>query len=133
MDGVQAVARDSKSWPTTSGLELVVIAIVCRGRAIAKVIWTLAADVVRTVQKTPLIAMTDMVLLPLCKIASRMHRSAASAAQSLSMRWLGQRKLTENGSALRTTKLAKITSLRTMVTTTSSATKRAANSKRNVP
>ena len=73
MDGVQAVARDSKSWPTTSGLELVVIAIVYSGSFNAIGIWTLAADVVRTAQKTPLIAMTDMVLLPLFKTASRMH------------------------------------------------------------
>ena len=52
MDGVQAVARDSKSWPTTFGPELVVIAIACRGRANAIGIWTEAADVVRMVQKS---------------------------------------------------------------------------------
>ena len=87
MDGVKAVARDLKSWPTISGLELEVIAIVYSGIVNAIGIWTLAADVVRTVQKTPKTATTDMVLLPLCKIESRMLRSAASAAQSLSMRW----------------------------------------------
>ena len=87
MDGVQAVARDLKSWPTISGLELVVIAIVYSGRNNAIGVWTEAAHVVKTVQKNRLTATTDMVLHLLCKIASRMHRSAASAAQSLSMRW----------------------------------------------
>ena len=87
MDGVKAVALDLKSWPTISGLELEVIAIVYSGIVNAIGIWTLAADVVRTAQKTPKTATTDMVLLPLCKIESRMLRSAASAAQSLSMRW----------------------------------------------
>ena len=73
MDGVQAVARDSKSWPTTSGLELVVIAIVYSGRANVTGVWTKAAVVVSKVHKNPLIVMTDMDLLPSCKIASRMR------------------------------------------------------------